>query len=88
MDIVVIEAKAHGESGHVEVTVQAVETDGAGNTTRGPIKTYGISADVLLSGYNGSVDMFLRDVKIKHQNFHMLHKDLISSLHAAKGTTL
>lgn len=83
-EIEVLDFSVHGTTGHIDVTVCAVDDDN-GAVMRGPIRKYGIDATQLKVQYNGDIQQWLQWVKREHQAHHGFHADVVGALAVMKG---
>lgn len=86
-DIKIVDVRHYGTSGYIEVWVRAVRTTD-GLTEEGPLKGYGVEAQVIQAHYGGNVQNWLNWVKMEHQKHHGFHRDLAIQLEGLKGKIL
>lgn len=87
MDILVKDVRVSPRTGYIEVDVVAVE-ESANSKIEGPLKTYGVDANIIKNQYSGDVNLWLASVKGQHQSHHGQHAKMAESLLAIKGKML
>jgi len=85
--IIVKDVQVHSETGYVTYHIYSVsQLDGV--TYEGPIKQYGIDAQMLRDRYNGSLEQFEAHVKQQHAHLMGVHKGLVAQAMSRKGKEL
>ena len=85
--IMVVGVNAHPESGHISVQVQSTTTQGS-NSWKGPVKTYGVDANMFKLRFNQSIDQLMSWIASEHLGFHGSNQELLAALDAKKGTVI
>jgi hypothetical protein len=87
MQILVKDVRVNPRTGHCEVDVVAVNKTET-STVEGPLKTYGVDANIIKHQYNGDVNLWLASVKGQHESHHGHHMSMSESLANMKGKEL
>ena len=85
--IIVVDSHIHADSGHVNITVQTVTTEG-NKTWNGPKKTYGMDANMFRSRFGSDVENVKKWIKQAHLAYDGAHQDLQDTVAKLKGTEL
>lgn len=84
LKFIVRDARVHQDTGFVEVDSVAVK-ETANSKIDGPLRTYGIDAAALQSGYGGDVKAWLAAMKGQHAAYAGHHDGLTNEVLALKG---
>jgi hypothetical protein len=85
--IIVDGVSVHPDSGMMSIRVKAVTTVGS-QKWYGPVKTYGIDANMYKLRFNRSIDQVLSFIASEHQGHNGAHLELVEELGKLKGRVI
>ena len=85
--IIVTDSHVNAESGHVNITVQTVTTQG-NQSFNGPKKTYGCDANMYRSRFGSDIENVKKWIKSQHLAYDGAHQDLMDAVGKLKGTEI
>jgi hypothetical protein len=85
--IMVTDSHIHADTGHVNITVQTVTTEG-NKSWNGPKRTYGMDALMFRSRFGSDIENVKKWIKQQHLAYDGAHQDLMDAVGKLKGTEI